>query len=85
MKTDKPTQVKTGYEVSVKSPTLVTLPSIHDPELYMALQPILDKFELIWELVLTNQPIVVMANSPTICSNMVQALVRYGGGEGGRV
>eukprot|EP00731_Ephydatia_muelleri_P000715 Em0001g715a len=75
MKADKPTQVKTGYEVSVKSPTLVTIPSIHDLELYMALQPILDKFELIWELVLTNQPIVVMATSPTVCSNMVQALV----------
>ena len=56
-----------------------------------ALHPILSNFETVWELVLTNevssvlsqilftfsQPIAVMASSPTLCANAVQALVRY--------
>ncbi len=32
---------------------------------------------MLWELVLTGEPIVVMAALPTVCSNTVQALVRY--------
>ncbi|XP_077302895.1 protein DENND6A [Arctopsyche grandis] len=42
---------------------------------YTSLSCVLSNLHLLWELVLTAEPIVVMASSPTACSAMVQALV----------
>lgn len=56
-------------------PTPLILPSVHDAEIFKCLFPILPHIQLIWELVLTGEPIVVMANSPTVCSETVHALV----------
>ena len=83
------------------------LPSFPPPlPLSRSLQPLLNNFEMVWELVITNevqlmlmslwiqesispvgcvvmamtfppQPLAVLASSPTLCANTVQALVRY--------
>lgn len=52
------------------------LTQVDDLNLYEILQPILSHIHLLWELVITSEPIVVMASSPTICSSMVLALTR---------
>ncbi|XP_062522247.1 protein DENND6A-like isoform X2 [Corticium candelabrum] len=53
----------------------VVLPSVHETDMYRLLFPVVPFIHLLWELVLTNEPIAVMASSPTICSEIVQALV----------
>lgn len=45
--------------------------------LFEVLQPVLSYIHMLWELVLTAEPLVVMASSPTGCSTMVLALTRY--------
>ena len=50
--------------------------SVAEPELFPALQPLLSHAQLLWELVLTAEPLVVMAATPARCSHVVQALVR---------
>ncbi|KAF7287008.1 protein DENND6A isoform X2 [Rhynchophorus ferrugineus] len=52
------------------------LTQVDDLNLYEILQPVLSHIHLLWELVITSEPIVVMASSPTICSSMVLALTR---------
>lgn len=53
-----------------------TLPaSPKDVHSYRSLSSVLSHLHLLWELVITAEPIVVMASSPTACSSMVQALV----------
>lgn len=53
------------------------LSSVQDVDLFQSLGCVLSHVHLLWELVLTAEPIVVMATSPTDCSAMVQALTRY--------
>ncbi|XP_071960057.1 protein DENND6A-like [Antedon mediterranea] len=66
---------------SLKKPTefsgspLTILPSINEVDLFRYLQPVLPHIQLLWELILLGEPLVVMAPSPTECSNTVQALV----------
>lgn len=52
-------------------------PAIHEIDVFSPLQTVLPYVQLLWELVLTTEPIVVMASSPSFCANAVQALVRY--------
>ncbi|XP_037086602.1 protein DENND6B-like [Pollicipes pollicipes] len=49
--------------------------SVHEPDLFSALQPLLAHAQLLWELVITAEPLVVMATTPAVCSHVVQALV----------
>ncbi|XP_014675670.1 PREDICTED: protein DENND6A-like [Priapulus caudatus] len=60
-------------ESAFSSPTI--MPSVNDSDVFKCLFPILPHIQLIWELVLTGEPVVVMANSPTVCSETVLALV----------
>jgi hypothetical protein len=40
------------------------------------LAPLLPHLQMLWELLLCGEPLVVMATSPSICSHVVQALVK---------
>ena len=44
------------------------------PDLFPTLLPLLESLHSLWELVLTAEPIVVLAASPAQCSTTVQAL-----------
>ena len=57
-------------------PTPTVLSSVHEVHMFHCFSPVISHVHLLWELVLTAEPIVVMAGSPTTCSEMVQALVR---------
>lgn len=50
--------------------------SVEDLNLFEILQPVLSHINMLWELVLTAEPLIVMATSPTYCSAMVLALTR---------
>jgi len=52
-----------------------TLPPVHEVNLYKSLEPILVHIHLLWELILLNESIVVIASSPSVCSETVQALI----------
>lgn len=51
------------------------LASIEDINVFDVLSNIISHLHLLWELILTAEPLVVMASSPTECSAMVQALI----------
>ncbi|XP_073228779.1 protein DENND6A-like isoform X2 [Porites lutea] len=55
-------------------PSPKVIPALKDPDIFRSLQTVLPHIHLLWELALTNEPLVVMAPSPTICSETVQAL-----------
>ncbi|XP_063220002.1 protein DENND6A isoform X2 [Bacillus rossius redtenbacheri] len=55
--------------------TLNVLPSLCEVNIFKCFSPVISHIHLLWELVLTAEPIVVMATSPTMCSEMVQALI----------
>lgn len=57
-----------------KTPLQRRLLSAHETDLFATLQPVLDHLHMLWELVLTAEPIVVIATVPTDCSAMVHAL-----------
>jgi len=59
----------------VKLPVIL-IPSIYQPDLFQSLRPVLSHLHLFWELVLTAEPIVVMAPLPDMCANTVHALQR---------
>lgn len=56
----------------------------NDINLYRTLLPVIAHIQLLWELVLTNEPIAVITQTPNVCSEIVTALVnliaplRYG-------
>ncbi|XP_044765186.1 protein DENND6B [Coccinella septempunctata] len=50
--------------------------SVEDLNFFTILQPVMSHIHLLWELVLTCEPLVIMAPSPTLSSNMVLALTR---------
>ncbi|XP_065909564.1 protein DENND6B-like isoform X2 [Dysidea avara] len=77
-KADKPSAAKilTNSPAVKSASTTIVIPSVYEPSLYQALHlPVVSNFETIWELVLLNEPLAVMAASPTLCANAVQALV----------
>ncbi|XP_038115021.1 uncharacterized protein LOC6053032 [Culex quinquefasciatus] len=49
--------------------------SIHEIDIFKSLQFFLPHIHLLWELVLTGEPIVVTGTSPTDCAHMVQSLM----------
>lgn len=53
------------------------LSSVHEIDIFRSLFSVLTHIHLLWELVLTGEPIVVMGASPTDCSLMVQSLMRW--------
>ncbi|XP_059488518.1 protein DENND6A isoform X2 [Neocloeon triangulifer] len=59
----------------VQAPSPTVLPSVHEINLFRNFCPVLSHVHLLWELVLTAEPIIVMAPSPTVCSEMVYSLV----------
>ncbi|XP_076359066.1 protein DENND6A [Tachypleus tridentatus] len=71
---DKP-GVSSGHQLlpAVLAPVIV--PSVNESDIFRCLMPVLSHVQLLWELVLTAEPVVVMASSPTVCSELVQALV----------
>ncbi|XP_072027422.1 protein DENND6A-like isoform X2 [Amphiura filiformis] len=72
---DKPGSpaIKKTFEPTGSPMTVV--PCVHDVETFRCLQPVLPHVQLLWELILTGEPLVVMAPSPSICSDTVHALV----------
>lgn len=50
--------------------------AVQDVDIYRSLGGMLTHVHLLWELVLTGEPIVVMAGSPTDSAQMVQSLMR---------
>ncbi|XP_066995986.2 protein DENND6A [Anabrus simplex] len=60
---------------SLQLPLPTVLRSVHEVNMFQCFAPVISHMHLLWELVLTAEPIVVMASSPTTCSEMVQALV----------
>ncbi|XP_076053198.1 protein DENND6A isoform X2 [Oratosquilla oratoria] len=57
------------------SPAPFIIPSVHETEAFRVLAPVLPHLNLLWELVLTTEPLVVMAPTPTTAADMVQTLV----------
>ncbi|KFP72061.1 Protein DENND6B, partial [Acanthisitta chloris] len=56
-------------------PAPLVLPSVHELDLFRCFQPVLIHIQMLWELMLLGEPLVVMAPSPTVSSEMVLALV----------
>ncbi|XP_052862590.1 heat shock 70 kDa protein [Anopheles cruzii] len=50
------------------------LSSVHEIDIFKSLQLFLPYIHLLWELVLTGEPIIVTGTSPTDCAHMVQSL-----------
>lgn len=50
-------------------------PNLNEVNVYKALNPVLVHVHLLWELILLGEPIVILAPSPSMCSQTVQALV----------
>ncbi|KAG8432007.1 hypothetical protein GDO86_020330 [Hymenochirus boettgeri] len=53
----------------------VTLPTIHEVDLFRCFSPVFFHIQMLWELVLLGEPLVVMAPSPCQSSETVLALV----------
>lgn len=56
--------------------TPIVLSSVHEIDIFRSLYSVISYTHLLWELVVTAEPIVVMATSPSDCSHMVQSLMR---------
>ncbi|XP_012859477.1 protein DENND6B [Echinops telfairi] len=55
-------------------PAPVILASIHELDLFRCLQPLLTLMQTLWELMLLGEPLVILAPSPALSSEMVLAL-----------
>ncbi|XP_053576833.1 protein DENND6A [Bombina bombina] len=53
----------------------ITLPTIHEVDIFRCFSPVFFHIQLLWELVLLGEPLVVMAPSPSQSSETVLALV----------
>lgn len=73
MKSMESTVWTAPFELSTKTP--IVLSSVHEIDIFRSLYSIISYTHLLWELVLTAEPIVVMATSPSDCSHMVQSLM----------
>ncbi|XP_063068469.1 protein DENND6B [Engraulis encrasicolus] len=56
-------------------PAPIILSSPHEQDLFQCFQSMLIHVQMLWELMLLGEPVVVMAPSPTMCSETVLALV----------
>lgn len=73
---------KVGLAAALGSPSQsslipTVLSSVYEVHLFQCFLPVISHIHLLWELILTAEPLVVMASSPSTCSEMVQALIRY--------
>ncbi|CAF5084898.1 unnamed protein product, partial [Rotaria magnacalcarata] len=50
------------------------IPFVHDVNTYQSLFSVLTHIQLLWELILLNEPIAIFGSFPTYCSQTVQAL-----------
>jgi len=57
--------------------TLLPIGSVFEADLFKCLRPVLSHVHLLWELVLTGEPIVVMSPLPAQVSVTIHALIRY--------
>ncbi|XP_062347474.1 protein DENND6B isoform X2 [Cinclus cinclus] len=57
-------------------PAPLVLPSVYELDLFRCFQPVLIHIQMLWELMLLGEPMVVMAPSPSMSSEMVLALTR---------
>ncbi|KYO44002.1 protein DENND6A isoform C [Alligator mississippiensis] len=55
-------------------PAPLVLPTVHELDLFRCFQPLLIHIQMLWELMLLGEPVVVMAPSPTVSSEIVLAL-----------
>lgn len=69
---DRPLRI--AHQSPAKTP--IVLLSASEIDIFRSLYTVLSYAHLLWELVLTAEPIVVMATSPSDCSHMVQSLMR---------
>ncbi|XP_058125039.1 uncharacterized protein LOC131282171 [Anopheles ziemanni] len=56
------------------APARRIISSVHEIDIFKSLQFFLPHIHLLWELVLTGEPIIVTGTSPTDCAHMVQSL-----------
>ncbi|XP_070227493.1 protein DENND6B isoform X3 [Bos mutus] len=61
-----------GHETLL--PASVVLPSVHELDLFRCFRPVLAHVQLLWELMLLGEPLLVLAPSPAVSSEMVLAL-----------
>ncbi|XP_031319398.1 protein DENND6B isoform X8 [Camelus dromedarius] len=61
-----------GHENLLPAP--VVLSSVHELDLFRCFQPVLAHVQMLWELMLLGEPLVVLAPSPAVSSEMVLAL-----------
>ncbi|KAF6118258.1 DENN domain containing 6B [Phyllostomus discolor] len=61
-----------GQENLLPAPLVLT--SVHELDLLRCLQPVLTHVQTLWELMLLGEPLVVLAPSPAVSSEMVLAL-----------
>ncbi len=68
--------VESGSETVALSPTHggEVLPAVHELDIFTCLLPVIEHMHALWELVLTAEPLVVMAATPALSSATVQAL-----------
>uniref|UniRef100_A0A8C6EDR6 DENN domain containing 6B n=1 Tax=Moschus moschiferus TaxID=68415 RepID=A0A8C6EDR6_MOSMO len=55
-------------------PAPVVLPSVHELDLFRCFRSVLAHVQLLWELMLLGEPLLVLAPSPAVSSEMVLAL-----------
>ncbi|XP_057597379.1 protein DENND6B isoform X16 [Hippopotamus amphibius kiboko] len=60
-------------------PAPVVLTSTHELDLFRCFRPVLAHVQLLWELMLLGEPLLVLAPSPAVSSEMVLALARWVG------
>ena len=60
---------------SITNTPLINISSIYEVNMFKCLLPIFSHIQLVWELVLTSEPIIVMAPTPDVCCEVVQSLI----------
>lgn len=75
---DTSTNIERPLQIAQQSPakTPIVLLSATEIDIFRSLYTVLSYTHLLWELVITAEPIVVMATSPSDSSHMVQSLMR---------
>ncbi|XP_045411300.1 protein DENND6B isoform X2 [Lemur catta] len=63
-----------GVVVQNLLPAPVVLTSVHELDLFRCFRPVLTHVQTLWELMLLGEPLVVLAPSPDVSSEMVLAL-----------
>lgn len=68
--------LRIANQQSMAKTPVMCLSSATEIDIFRSLYTVISYTHLLWELVLTAEPIVVMATSPSDCSHMVQSLMR---------